>query len=466
MTQASRQKQVALVIGAGPTGMTLSKVLLDKHISVIMVDENTEGVGGGVRDSIYWNKDKLKLGIMKKYPEVLRHPRFRYFGGVQVGQHRDVTIAQLHEFAPIILTCGSRGVKDLPIAGSHGQGVWDANVLVRILNTRWLLGRTKGPEFEEGLEKPYVSSRVALVGMGNVVADTIGHLAMLDQREGCGRDIRVLVRRTPFANKISAPEMKGVARYLDKEHFEKEMGRIFPILLNSTDTIPEAAELKPGWENDPAIFEENLQVILKAMRIKPAQYNELPERVPEGQTRVRFNFLTQIGEVQHEGGTDAGKLTAVIINKATPDGGIRQVPTDVSTVIFSVGSAVDTALQLPKEGGWFVPDKNNPLLVEGYSDIFMAGWARQPSMGLAGIAVKEGRNAGHAIAETLEPIEDERQAQETLELVAQQVADQLVANGKSDLIDRDIACRRLEVELETQNVMSFLETQEKSSINA
>ena len=82
----SQQNHVVIIVGAGPTGMTVARGLLNKQIAVIMIEENPEGVGGGARDSIFWNKDKLKLGIMRKFPDTLAHPRYRYYGGIRVGE--------------------------------------------------------------------------------------------------------------------------------------------------------------------------------------------------------------------------------------------------------------------------------------------------------------------------------------------------------------------------------------------
>jgi len=452
MSQTSGQKQVVMVIGAGPTGMTVARGLLDRHISVILLDDNAEGVGGGVRDSIFWDKDKLKLGIMKKYPEVLQNPRFRYFGNVQVGKGGDMTIDQLQKLGPVVLTCGSRGEKKLPVGNVETQGVWDANVLVRILNTRWLLGRTKGQEFEETLEKPYVGKKVALVGMGNVVADMVRHLWILDQREGCGRDVWILVRRTPYANKIAGSEMKIILPYLDKRLFEKEIERILPILLQSQEEIPEAAQLQGGWEDDSEIYQENFQKILKAMHIKPQSYAELPDTIADGASRMRFLFCTQATDIKQVN----GKVAGVVLSQKQADGQVSQIQTDLTSVIFSVGSTIDDDLGLPTEDGWLLGDEENPYLIKGYKDIYMAGWTRLPSTGLVGVAVREGKEAAVVIAAEMDAIEDQSLAAQQLELIQNQLEKQLKEKGKADWVNAQQAQKWLDAELEDKAVLSFL----------
>ena len=93
---------------------------------------------------------------------------------------------------------------------------------------------------------------------------------------------------------------------------------------------------------------------------------------------------------------------------------------DVDTVIFAIGDQVDEALGLPIRGSEFVKAAEPRFPVDGISyevyepllkriipDMFVAGWARQASYGLVGLARKDGVNGARAVLQylhTLQPL--------------------------------------------------------------
>ena len=449
MTDATYQNQVVMVVGAGPTGMTVARGLLEHHVGVILIDENAEGVGGGVRDSIFWDKDKLKLGIMKKFPETFSHSRLRYYGGVRVGQGCDVTLDELQSLGPVVLTCGSRGDRLSMMVNSRAEGVFDANELVRHLNSRWLIGRTKGAEHQERFPVPGIGQKVGIVGMGNVVADTISHLRTLDGEQGCGREITVLVRRGPFANKIAPAEMKWILDTIDKGLLEKEIHRVTPYIIENE---PEA-QLTQGWESDDEVYQQNLQRVLKALHIKEKMFADMPASIGAASTRVGFAFYSQVAEVYERD----GKLTGIKMRQKGCGQERRDSDCEFETMIFSVGSAVDTALGLPARDGWLEAEADNPYKVKGSRSIYMAGWARQPSVGLAGVAVKEGKTAEPVVLEATEAIEDETKAQTILGTVQKQLEGFLQNGGRRNWLTTEEAKERLTKELDGKAVLSFVE---------
>ena len=85
----------------------------------------------------------------------------------------------------------------------------------------------------------------------------------------------------------------------------------------------------------------------------------------------------------------------------------------------------------------------------------MAGWARQPSVGLAGVAVKEGKTAEPVILEATEPIEDETKIQVILEEIQKQLEGFLHNGDRKNWLTTEEGKQRLSTELEGKAVLSF-----------
>ncbi|HEX6303847.1 MAG TPA: hypothetical protein VFZ76_06640, partial [Anaerolineales bacterium] len=95
---------------------------------------------------------------------------------------------------------------------------------------------------------------------------------------------------------------------------------------------------------------------------------------------------------------------------------------EVDTVIFCIGDRVDETFGLPVKWNEFVKNSQprfpvNGLSYEAYDPeaqqpiegIFVAGWSREASSGLVGVARKDGENGAQAVIEyleTLSPVED------------------------------------------------------------
>ena len=88
---------------------------------------------------------------------------------------------------------------------------------------------------------------------------------------------------------------------------------------------------------------------------------------------------------------------------------------DVDTVIFAIGDRVDDQFGLPVQWNEFVKNPNpsypvDDISFEAYdqeagaplSGIFVAGWSREASSGLVGIARKDGERGARALLQYLE----------------------------------------------------------------
>jgi ferredoxin--NADP+ reductase len=106
--------------------------------------------------------------------------------------------------------------------------------------------------------------------------------------------------------------------------------------------------------------------------------------------------------------------------KAKGTGVKREI--DVDTVIFCIGDKVDDNFGLPVKWNQFVKSSKPRFPVDGVSyevmdpvseapieGIFVAGWSREASHGLVGVARKDGESGAQVVSQylhTLEPIED------------------------------------------------------------
>jgi ferredoxin--NADP+ reductase len=83
---------------------------------------------------------------------------------------------------------------------------------------------------------------------------------------------------------------------------------------------------------------------------------------------------------------------------------------DVDTVILAIGDQVDQNLGLPIDGNKYFHNTNPLYPVEGISyevldpstgapleGVFLAGWSRQASTGLVGLAMKDASNAARVV---------------------------------------------------------------------
>ena len=101
--------------------------------------------------------------------------------------------------------------------------------------------------------------------------------------------------------------------------------------------------------------------------------------------------------------------------KAKGLGTSRVIP--LNSIVFAIGDKVDEAFGLPVQGTSFVkaPTPRYPLEGNSYEvfdpqhsriieDVFVAGWSREASTGLVGIARKDGVNGARALLQYLQAL--------------------------------------------------------------
>jgi len=382
-------KYAVAVVGAGPAGLYASKQLAEEGVQVVLINRDIKP-GGLAEYGIYKDKHKMKAGLRKQFRRILEAPEITYFGNVIVGEQGDLTLTELEDmgFQTLLVTVGAQGTKWLGLPGEDLRGVYHAKDVVYHYNQL--------PPFSQ--QDLAIGRRVAVIGVGNVMIDIARWLV---------RDLKVdeviaVARRGPAEVKFNKKEMEHVAANLDLQALDAEIVRVADYMLE-VGQDPQAA--------------------------KDFMLSALPKaEEPVSDTRFRFEFLTSPSRIL---GDEGGNVHGLEVDdtKLIPRNGDTKAQRlgtkrvlDVDTVIFCIGDKVDEAFGLPIEWNEFVknPTPQYPVNDASYeafdpeagkqiANIFVAGWSREASNGLVGIARKDGENGATAVVEnlkTLAPLEN------------------------------------------------------------
>ncbi len=376
---AKEQGYLVAVIGAGPAGLYAARELASKGAKVVIFNRDIKP-GGLAEYGIYYDKYKMKEGLRKQFRRILAMPGIVYLGNITVGQ--DLTLDDLRDlgFQAILVTTGAQGTKRLGIPGEDLTGVYHAKEIVYHYNHL--------PPYSE--QDFAIGRKVAIIGVGNVMADIATWLVKDKQVD----EVYAVARRGPFEVKFDKKEFARFAKNLDLEDFEREIERI-------------KDRLAPG--QDP---EEAKQFILSMLA--KAKETGSP-------TVFRFRFLSSpkaiLGDEQGRvKGLELADTRLVLKGDRTkPEYTGTSYVLDVDTVIFSIGDRVDPNFGLPLEWNAYATNPEPRFPVDGISyevydpekkqpieGVFVAGWARNPSEGLVGVARKDGERAARAVLQYLE----------------------------------------------------------------
>jgi ferredoxin--NADP+ reductase len=361
----SKQHLVA-VVGAGPAGIYGTRKLTEAGHRVVLLNRDIKP-GGLAEYGIFVDKEKMKTGLRKQFKRILADPKVFYLGHVTVGEGKAITLAELGNmgFGAIVVTAGAQGTKKLGIAGEDCIGVYHAKDVVYHYNSL--------PPFSQ--QRFEIGRRVAIIGMGNVMVDIANWLLnhkKIDQ-------VVVVARRGPLEKAYDDSEFKVIERYLDHADMKQEIERIAARLVAVGQNVGEITQkfIKQG---------------------EPAEGRKLTFRYLCSPTKVIANEQGRVAALEAEENEmvlQDGKTVA----KGT--GVTRRI--DVDCVIYAIGDQVDASLGLPFSRGAFVtnpeklPGDPNPAAYQPYdpqtkrvlNDIFVAGWSRNASVGLVGVAKQD-----------------------------------------------------------------------------
>jgi len=381
MKNVTQEQHLVAVIGAGPAGLYAARQLAQENVNVILINRDIKP-GGLAEYGIYYNKYKMKSGLRKQFRQILETPNIHYFGNVLVGKNGDIQLEELRALGvqAIMVTVGAQGTKWLGLPGEDQKGVYHAKDIVYHYN--------KLPPFSA--QEFRIGKKVALIGVGNVMMD-IAHWTVRDIKAD---EVIAVARRGPAEVKFTKKEMENIGCNLDVGALDAEIARVTDRML--------------AVNQDPAAAKE---FILAG----------LPKALPPvSETRFRFDFLASPTQILGDGSGQVAGLE-VEDTKLVPKNGdtsARGLGTkrilDVDTVIFCIGDKVDDDFGLPVQWNEFVknPAPSFPVKDVSYEaydpeaetpieGVFVAGWSREASSGLVGVARKDGELGAQAIIEFL-----------------------------------------------------------------
>jgi ferredoxin--NADP+ reductase len=202
------------VIGSGPSGAYAADHLLNHPGEEIEVDmfERLPTPWGLVRAGVAPDHPKIK-SVARVFERTAAHPRFRYFGNVELGTH--VTRGELLDrYDAVIYAIGTPDDQPMSVPGDDLPGSWGATDFV---------GWYNGHPDQRDLEFDLSSRRAVVVGNGNVAVDIARMLTLTDAElratdmadhaiEALTRssveEILVVGRRGPEQAAFTTPELR------------------------------------------------------------------------------------------------------------------------------------------------------------------------------------------------------------------------------------------------------------------
>jgi len=370
------------VIGAGPAGLFAARYLSNHGMRVALFNRDIKP-GGLAEYGIYPDKLKMKDGLRKQFNQILESPMVDYYGNVKVSSGGELLLSDLTGagFQAIVVATGAQGTKWLRLPGEHLPGVYHAKDVVFNYNQL--------PPFS--VRRYLIGSKVILVGAGNVMMD-LAHFLI---REKKVEEVKVVTRRGPGEVKFTRKELETVAANIDMPALKQEFDRVAPV-MNAMGQDVQAA-----WQ----IFQDGLPKALE----------------PVSSTALRFEFLCSPVRILGDWTRGVSALKVEENTLVASDGNIkarglgttRQI--EAQTVIFAIGDTVDKDFSLPVFGDAYSINEHPSYPVDGISfeafdteeeapikGVFLAGWARQASTGLVGVARKDGEIAAQSVLQYLE----------------------------------------------------------------
>jgi ferredoxin--NADP+ reductase len=211
------------VIGSGPAGFYAAGHLLKDGPETLEVDmfERLPTPWGLVRSGVAPDHPKIK-SVTRVYEKTAAHPRFRFFGNVELG--RDIFREELAEhYHAIVYATGSPADRPLGIPGEDLEGSHPATDFVG-----WYNGHPDFPDHDFDL----TAERAVVIGNGNVALDvarmlTLTHeeLAVTDIADhalealdaSSVKEIVVVGRRGPAQAAFTNPELRELGELADAD---------------------------------------------------------------------------------------------------------------------------------------------------------------------------------------------------------------------------------------------------------
>lgn len=377
----SKQHLVA-VIGAGPAGIYGARKLTEAGHRVLLINRDIKP-GGLAEYGIFMDKEKMKTGLRKQFQRILTHPQVSYLGHVTVGEGKDLSLKELQDigFSAIVVAAGAQGTKKLGLPGEDTQRVYHAKDVVYHFN--------KLPPFSQ---RPFeLGSRVAIIGMGNVMVDVANWLLNYMNIA----EVTVVARRGPKEKAYDDSEFEVIEKYLDNEDMRREIERIRSDLENAGQNVEEIVEKFVGTSTPPPNQKLRFRYLCSPTRVIADVANKVAA------LEVELNSL------------------ALENGRTVPKGTGRKIELPLDCVIYAIGDEVDASLGLPFNRGAFVtnpaqlPGDPNPAQYQPYDPqtkqalqgLYVIGWSRNASVGLVGVAKQDAERGMKVVNQELASME-------------------------------------------------------------
>jgi ferredoxin--NADP+ reductase len=369
------------IVGAGPAGYYAADALLRQDEVVVDVDmfDRLPTPYGLVRLGVAPDHQKIK-NVTTTFDKIAAHPRFRFFGCVELG--RDISADDLRRHYHQIVYCtGAQTDRRMGIPGEDLKNSHPATELVA-----WYNGH---PDYRD-CQFDLTQERVAIVGVGNVAVDvarilcrSTEELARTDIAEDAlealaqsqVKEVYLLGRRGPAQAAFTNPEIKelGELPYAD------------------IAVRPDEVELDPvsreALERDPD----------RATRKKVEILQEFARRPPTGKPRrLTLRFLVSPVALL---GDEAGRVRAIRLVRnrlsatdtgspaAKPTGEFEDLPAGL--IFRSVGYHGLPLAAVPfHEASGVVPNVRGRVIDPATSrprvGEYVAGWIKRGPTGVIG----------------------------------------------------------------------------------
>ena len=202
------------IVGAGPAGFYAADQLLRQEGLVVEIDmfDRVPMPFGLVRSGVAPDHQKIK-SVTAAFDKVASHPRFRFYGCVELGKHVTVEDLRAH-YHQIFYATGAQTDRRMGIPGEDLKGSHPATEFVA-----WYNGHLdyQDHQFDLSVE------RAAVVGVGNVAIDVarilcrtpeelagtdISDQALAALRGSRIKEVYLLGRRGPAQAAFTNPEIK------------------------------------------------------------------------------------------------------------------------------------------------------------------------------------------------------------------------------------------------------------------
>jgi ferredoxin/flavodoxin---NADP+ reductase len=360
----------AAIIGAGPSGFYAADQLLKAEFEVDLY-EALYTPFGLVRFGVAPDHPKIK-SVTRVYEKTAQHPRFRFFGGVRLGEH--VSRAELLErYHAVLYAYGTMTDNRLGIPGEDRPGSHSATEFVA-----WYNGHPHFAErrFDLGGE------RAVVIGNGNVALD-VARILVLAPDELAPTDTADHALQALHAASISEVVLLGRRGPAEAAFTNPELRELGE--LARADVLVDPAQVDGLAEPDDPMRGRNVEIL-----------REYARRAPTGRShRIELRFLRSPLEILGDG--EDGQVTGlrVAINRLVPDidGRMRAEPTgeeeviDCRLVLRSIGYRgvpvegvpFDERRGLIRNDGGRVCDDAGPCRGE-----YAVGWIKRGPSGVIG----------------------------------------------------------------------------------